>query len=201
MALRGEVQLGAPEAASPPRAPPVAFPLMRTVVLGEQPAPLRTWLERRRALGLDRFDEVWEGEYHVAPEAHGRHGDVAHQLAVLLRPRAQAVGLWGSGPLNLGYPDDYRVPDQAYLRERASEVWNPSAAIVVEVVSPGDESYAKLGFYHRLGVDEVLIVDPLRRAAEWYRRGEDGFERVEASQLLAVTDAGLAAEIDWPPTT
>ena len=78
---------------------------------------------------------------------------------------------------------------------------NPSAAIGGEGGFPGDESFPKPRFYHRLGVDEVLIVDPLRRAAEWYRRGEDGFERVEASQLLAVTDAGLAAEIDWPPTT
>ena len=174
---------------------------MRTVVLGEPPPPLQSWLERRRALGQDRFDEVWEGEYHVAPEAHARHGDVAHQLAVLLRPRAQAAGLWGSGPLNLGSPDDYRVPDQAYLRERATEVWNPTAAIVVEIVSPGDESHAKLGFYHRIGAEEVLIVDPLRRSVEWHRREEAGFERTGASQLLSVTDGELADEIDWPPAT
>ncbi len=172
---------------------------MRTVVLGEPPGPLRSWLERRRALGLDRFDEVWEGEYHVAPEAHGRHGDADDQLAALLRPRARAAGLWGSGPLNLGSPGDYRVPDRAYLRRRATEVWNPSAAIVVEILSPGDESYAKLGFYHRLGVEEILIVDPLHHAVEWYRRSAAAFERAGASQLLGLTEAELAAEIDWPP--
>jgi Uma2 family endonuclease len=172
---------------------------MRTVVLGEQPAPLRTWLEQRRALGLDRHDEVWEGEYHVAPEAHGRHGDVQDQVSGLLRPRARAASLRGSGPLNLGRPDDYRVPDAAYLRERATEVWSPKAAVVVEVLSPGDESYAKLGFYHRIGVEEVLIVDPLRRAVEWYGRGDEGFERAGASRLLSVSEAELAAEIDWPP--
>ena len=174
---------------------------MRTIVLGEQPAPLQSWLEQRRALGQDKFDEVWEGEYHVAPEAHGRHGDVAHQLGGLLSPRARTAGLRGSGPLNLGTQVDYRVPDQAYLRQRATEVWNPSAVIVVEVVSPGDESYAKLGFYHRLGVEEVLIVDPLRRAVEWYQRSEAGFDQCGASRLLSVTEANLAAEIDWPPLT
>ena len=172
---------------------------MRTILLGEPPPPVRSWLERRRELGLDRFDEVWEGEYHVAPEAHGRHGDVDDQLAVLLHPLARLAELWGSGPLNLGGPNDYRVPDRAYLRERAIEVWNPTAAIVVEIVSPGDESYAKLGFYHRLGVEEVLIVDPLRRAVEWYRRGPDGFDRAGSSQLLSISEADLAAQIDWPP--
>jgi len=174
---------------------------MRTIVLGDQPAPLQSWLEQRRALGQDRFDEVWEGEYHVAPEAHGRHGDVAHQLGELLSPPARTAGLRGSGPLNLGTKGDYRVPDQAYLRQRATEVWNPSAVIVVEVVSPGDESYAKFDFYHRLGVEEVLIVDPLRRAVEWYQRSEAGFDRCGASRLLSVTEAALAAEIDWPPLT
>jgi len=173
---------------------------MRTILLGEQPAPLRSWLEQRRALGQDRFDEVWEGEYHVAPDAHGRHGDVDNQLAALLRPRARAVGLWGSGTLNLGSLNDYRVPDQAYLRQRATEVWNPAAAIVVEILSPGDESYAKFGFYHRLGVEEVFIVDPLQRAVEWYSRADAGFERSGASRFLSVTEAGVAAEIDWPPT-
>jgi len=174
---------------------------MRTIVLGEQPASLQSWLEQRRALGQDKFDEVWEGEYHVAPEAHGRHGDVDDQLASLLRPRARGVGLWPSGPLNLGAENDYRVPDRAYRRDRTSEVWNPTASIVVEILSPGDESYAKFGFYHRLGVEEVLIVDPLRRVVEWYRRGEEGFERAGASQLLSVTEAELTAEIDWPPAT
>ncbi len=172
---------------------------MRTILLGEPPPPVRSWLERRRELGLDRFDEVWEGEYHVAPEAHGRHGDVDDKLAALLHPLARSAGLWGSGPLNLGGPNDYRVPDRAYLRERATEVWNPTAAIVVEIVSPGDETYAKLGFYHRLGVEEVLIVDPLHRTVEWYRRNASGFERAGNSQLLSITEDDLAARIDWPP--
>src|SRR4051794_826348 len=38
---------------------------MRTVLVGSPPAEVEAWLERRRQLGLDRFDEVWEGESHV----------------------------------------------------------------------------------------------------------------------------------------
>ena len=37
---------------------------MKTVVLGH-PSELPAWLERRKALGQDRHDEMWEGVYHV----------------------------------------------------------------------------------------------------------------------------------------
>jgi len=41
--------------------------LMRTVLVGRPPQDFEEVLQRRRALGQDLFDEVWEGEYHVAP--------------------------------------------------------------------------------------------------------------------------------------
>ncbi len=40
---------------------------MRTVVLGPRPPELQALVERRRALGQDLHDEVWHGDYHVAP--------------------------------------------------------------------------------------------------------------------------------------
>jgi Uma2 family endonuclease len=171
---------------------------IRTVLLGEPPPPLAAWLERRRALGQDLYDEVWEGEYHVAPAAHRRHGDVEAQLAVLLHDRARTRGLWPTGPVNIGEPDDYRVPDRAFFYERVPLVFLPSAAIVVEVVSPADESYAKLGFYFGAGVEEVLIADPEHRHVEWYQRGPSGFVGAGRSSLLDLGDEELATEIDWP---
>ena len=91
---------------------------------------------RRRELGQDGFDEVWEGVYHVAPMCHGRHGRTELILARVLGPRADEAGLSGSGRLNIGGPDDYRVPDQAYLRDPETALWNPTAAVVVEIISP-----------------------------------------------------------------
>lgn len=171
---------------------------MRTVVLGEVPPPLAEWLDRRRALGQDRQDEVWEGEYHVAPEAHRRHGDLQAQLSEMLGSRARGRGLWPSGPVNIGHPDNYRVPDLAFFDERTMAVFLPTASIVVEVVSPGDESYAKFDFYFSAGVDEVLIVDPERRVLQWYGRGGAGFEPVSRSQRLELDGHDVAARIDWP---
>jgi Uma2 family endonuclease len=160
---------------------------------------LERWLDERRARGQDRFDEVWEGEYHVAPSRHLRHGLVGAQLTRVLGPHADRAGLRGSGSCNIGDPDDYRVPDQAYFhRDVKPAVWNPTAVIVVEIVSPGDEGRDKFGFYHRVGVEEVLIVDPQTRIVEWFTRSGSGFASVERSQFLEVSASELESTIDWP---
>ncbi|MFN2606779.1 MAG: Uma2 family endonuclease, partial [Acidimicrobiales bacterium] len=118
---------------------------------------LETLIRRRRDLGLDRYDEVWEGAYHVAPPAHPAHGYVDDALAVLLDPFARAAGLVATGPFNLGHPEDYRVPDQGYHRTLADSVWVTSAPLVVEVVSPDDETYARFDFYAAHRVEEVMV--------------------------------------------
>lgn len=69
--------------------------------------------------------------------------------------------------------DDYRVPDQCYARpDQLSERGVEGAVLVVELLSPGDETYDKLDWYASAGVDEVLVVDPDTRTAEVFvRRG------------------------------
>ncbi len=171
---------------------------MRTLFVTDPPQPVEDWLARRRALGQDRFDEVWEGEYHVAPAPDWRHARVQGEVLAVLRPPAVRAGLQGGGPCNIGAPDDYRVPDLAFLRAGEGQLWNPTAAIVVEVVSPGDESRRKLDFYHRAGIEEVLLVDPDERTAEWFARDPDTFLAADRSILLGITAAELVAAIDWP---
>lgn len=173
--------------------------MVRTVLLGEPPLEVAEWLQRRRALGQDGHDEVWQGEYHVAPMAHSRHGDVEDQLSALLSPRARRAGLWPVGAVNIGVRDNFRVPDRAFLRTRDHAVYLPTAAVVVEVVSPGDESYLKFGFYLDRSVEEVLIVDPQCRTVEWYGRRGGEYTRTGRSALLAVDEQTLHGEIDWPP--
>jgi hypothetical protein len=59
---------------------------VKAVLLGPRPRELEGLIERG-ALGIDTFDEVWEGSYHVVPAADPAHGYVGTQLAVLLAPR------------------------------------------------------------------------------------------------------------------
>ncbi len=172
---------------------------MRTPFVMAPPTEVEDWLERRRALGQDLYDEVWEGEYHVAPAGSLRHGDVQGQLIEILGPPSRRAGLHRVGPGNIGWINDYRVPDIAFLRRREVAVRTRSAAIVVEVVSPRDESRAKLPFFFRIGVEEVLIVDPETRTVEWFARGGDAFEPADGSAILAISSVELATAIDWPP--
>jgi len=175
---------------------------MRTVVLGPPPAEVKSLIERRHALGIDLFDEVWEGSYHVAPAPSAAHAYLDNVLAVLLHPYAQAAGLTGTGPFNLGRPDDYRVPDRGFHRGRPKGTWVPTAAVVVEIVSPDDETYEKFGFYAQRGVDELVVVDPSTQVlAIWRRTTDSGYEEVPASSLLGVSATDLTVAISWPQDT
>lgn len=168
-------------------------------MLGPRPAELQSLIERRLALGIDLFDEVWEGSYHVAPAPSAAHAYLDDVLAVLLHPYAQAAGLIGTGPFNLGRPEDYRVPDRGYHRGRPKGTWVPTAAIVVEIVSPDDETYEKFGYYADRGVEELIVVDPsVQTLALWRRTADCSYEEQPASVLLRVTAADLIAAISWP---
>jgi len=171
---------------------------MKTVVLG--PAPeVEALIARRKALGLDLFDEVWEGTHHVAPAPMAAHALLDEILAVSLYPYAQAAGLVGSGPFNLGRPGNFRVPDRGYHRGKPMGTWVPSAAIVVEIVSPDDEMYAKFGFYAAQGVEEIIVADPDERVVRCFLRDGEGFVAAPTSALLAVGADDLTAGVDWPP--
>jgi Uma2 family endonuclease len=173
---------------------------MPTLVRDPQPAEFEALLEKRRRLGQDLLDEIWEGVYHMNPAPAGRHAYIVQQLAELIGPLARAAGLI---PLlsifNLGESGDYRVPDGGLHREQEDRVFYPSAALVVEIVSPGDETWDKLGFYAKHTVDELLIVDPQEREVHWLALQPDGqYLAIERSALIELGPAELAELINWP---
>jgi Uma2 family endonuclease len=172
---------------------------MRTVVLGTPPAEIERMIAHRRATGADLYDEVWEGEYHMAPAARGAHGELDGRLSRLLGPLADSVGLVESGPFNLGAPDDFRVPDRG-IRQPSNAAWFATAALVVEIVSADDETWEKLPFYAAHDVGEVVVVDPRDRSVVWLERDGDVYRRVERSRLLGVDVAAISARVVWPPT-
>lgn len=171
---------------------------MRTVVLGPRPHELEAMIEHRRRIGADTHDEVWEGEYHMAPAPNSDHAQLEIEVAFALRPFAVAAGLIVAGPANIGDKDDYRVPGLVIMVKQPRVVWLRSAALVVEILSPHDETWSKLGFYAAHEVDEVVVVEPTAASLTWLERRGESYDPVDRSMVLGVDVAEVAAAISWP---
>jgi Uma2 family endonuclease len=169
-----------------------------TLILDPPPAELEALIELRRRLGLDRRDEVWEGVLHLNPPPSRKHEQIASQLHRLLGPYADAAGLELLGTVGIGVVDDNRVPDLVLqLPEDARPQWQETAAIAVEIRSPGDESLKKFGFYAAHKIDEVVIIDPETRSVEWLGLAGDDYCPLDRSGLLTFGPAELAGQLDW----
>ncbi len=157
------------------------------------------FLEERRRLGHDRKDELWEGVLHMVPPPNLGHGRRTLDLFIPLQRIGTRRGLhtW-AGDTGVYAPDvappSWRIPDLSLSRpQHESERGLEGAALVVEVLSPNDESRDKFGFYARVGVAEVWILDPTSREPEIYTCIDRAFVRVPSiggvhhSPLLGIT--------------
>lgn len=144
-------------------------------VLVEVPESL---LAERRRTGADRFSEVWDGELHMSPPPGDAHQRLGTRLLAALLPRAEHHGLvlsYETGVFADPGERDYRVPDLVVSRPdvRTRRGVEGPPELTVEIASPGDETYAKLGFYAAVGTRAVLVVDSLTRVVELFvLRGE-----------------------------
>lgn len=173
---------------------------MPILVKDPPPYEVEQLLERRRALGQDRLDEVWEGVYHMNPSPHPRHGQIAQQLAELLGPVARDARLVPLiNTFNLGdSARDYRVPDGGLFRHTPDQVFMPTATLVLEIVSTDDETWDKLDFYAAHHVDELLVVDPETHIVQWFALDGDRYQPIQHSTLVALGTDEVASRIDWP---
>src|SRR4051794_21181102 len=132
-------------------------------------------IAERRRLGLDTFDEWWDGVYVAVTGPSPEHGMFIAELCVLLHALAGRVGLRVATPLNIGINQrDCRVPDVAVFRldtPRTSPAFLTTAVLVVEILSPGEKAGAKLDFYAEWQVDEYLEGDQRAATARLLRRG------------------------------
>jgi hypothetical protein len=173
---------------------------MPVLVPDPLPAEVEALLQRRHEAGIDIYDEVWEGVLHMAPLPRKRHGNLQAQVLRLLDPPANAAGLIVHGPFNVGAPDDCRCPDGGLLEPGPDDLYLPTAALLVEVISPDDDSWIKLPFYAAHHIDELLIIDPVAHKVDWLALRDNEYRPIEHSNLIDLGPARLTAQIDWPPT-
>jgi Uma2 family endonuclease len=133
------------------------------------------WLEkrlraRRRALGHDRWDEVWDGVYFMPPLPNEEHQELSTRLGAVI---PFALG-WESthkvyvginvSDREQGWKKNYRCSDVAAFlagtqAKNCGPHWCGGPDFVTEIVSPRDRSRKKLRFYSRLGTRELLLID------------------------------------------
>jgi len=158
---------------------------MRAVML-EVPAAL---VEERRRLGIDGRDEMWEGVLHMVPPASDRHQRLETELLLVLAPLAKGLGLVATVETGVFRADnDYKVPDLAVTcaQDRSERGIEARAEMVIEIRSPGDETYQKIDWYLSVGVREVIVID--RDTLGVTRFGSGGalpvtFETIEGPRL------------------
>ncbi len=128
------------------------------------------------------------------------HAQISQQLAVQLDGPARDAGLLPAmSEFNLGESEhDFRVPDGGLHRPGAAGVWLATAAVVVEILSPDDESWQKLPFYAEHHVDEVLLVDPAEHTVTWLALRDGEYQPVQRSRLIELGPTELAEQLDWP---
>lgn len=132
------------------------------------------FLEDRRRKGQDKRDEVWAGVLHMVPPPSSHHNSLARDLLYVLRQlgtRRGLVELYETGVFDpVAGESNYRVPDLVLVapEQISKRGIEGVATLVVEVLSPNDESRDKLPFYARVGVREVWLIDPTARVVEIY---------------------------------
>ena len=170
---------------------------MTTVIHGEN-LELEALLERRRALGQDGSDEIWEGVYHVVPHASSEHALIQLDLGSELKRLVKWNGYRVTGEFNLGESNNFRVPDLGVHSGPVRGLYLPTAVAVCEVLSPGDATYQKFDFYHSHDVQEILVVDPVQRSMQSWARASEGYRESNMFGCARTSTVDLVKLIEWP---
>lgn len=176
-------------------------------VIREVPEEL---LQERARKGWDRWDEVWEGVLHMVPPPNFLHQSLATKLSGFLIARLEARGigtLVEAGMYRPGPIMSYRVPDLMFFPLAAGVATERGiegpAHVVVEILSPNDETYEKFDFYAAMGVAEIVVIHPTTRAVELYRLAGSRYLATSADDRgrlhVATIDVRLATVAGPPP--
>jgi Uma2 family endonuclease len=130
----------------------------------------------RREIGIDKYDEMWEGVPHMTPAPKRSHQDIVLDMAMWLRTHwARPQGNRVHRDVNVaspgGWPNNFRVPDLVLLTPDRfaidhDDYFEGAPTVVVEIRSRGDETMKKLPFYAQIGVPEVWLIDRDTRQPE-----------------------------------
>ena len=126
-------------------------------------------IAERQELGVDRYDEVWEGMYVMNAMPNDEHQEFVKELTAIITAVVDWRGLGKNRPgVNISdreaWTSNYRVPDVAVFLNGTQATnygtyWLGGPDFAVEIVSPFDGTLEKLPFYASVGTRELLLID------------------------------------------
>ncbi len=165
-------------------------------------------LEKRRAWGGDKFDEVWDGVYVMSPLPNNEHQELMTNLALAFRnafatqPDVRVFPGVNVSDRRESWEKNYRCPDVAVVLPGSRAIdcntfFFGGPDFVVEIASNYDRSRDKFDFYARVGVREFLLVDRDPWQLELYRlingqlklvgKSNPSAQQILASEVMPVT--------------
>jgi Uma2 family endonuclease len=162
-------------------------------------------LDHRRATGIDRYDEMWEGVLHMAPAPRINHQAIVAALIMAFGHATRGQPLLVVDGINICDPADvtgnYRVPDVCVLDRGFASVGDDfgrseGIVLVVEVRLPRDETYDKLEFYAARNIAELVVIDVAMTRTEVYVLDCGVYTPTEAVDGWSMTSLGVAVRID-----
>ncbi len=157
----------------------------------------RRMIARRRRLGQDKFDEVWNGVYVMSPMANDEHQDVVSVLNTLLCLVIQWPELGVVRPgVNVSdrrqrWEKNFRCPDIAVFLNDTAAIncdthWLGGPDFAIEVASRRERVARKLRFYAKVQTRELLIVERYPWSLKLYR--------LEDAELRLAGDSTVGSE-------
>src|SRR5436190_16538336 len=145
-------------------------------------------IRERKRLGIDKYDEVWEGMYVMPSMPTNAHQKIVDDLGDILSEVVKRTGLGEKYPganvsdRRKGWKQNHRVPDIVVVLNNSRAIdcgthFFGGPDFLVEIESPGDATEEKAPFYSKVGVRELLIIHRDKRTLRLLRHdGEDLLE-------------------------
>src|SRR5438067_11127022 len=161
-------------------------------------------IQERKRKGIDLYDEVWEGMYHMPSMPSNAHQKLLDDLGDILTEvvkrgkRGEKYQGANVSDRRKGWDHNYRVPDMVVVLKKSRAVacgthFCGGPDFLVEIESPGDDTEEKVPFYGKIGVRELLIIHRDRRSQRLLRH--DGVELVEAKPSAVEGKQWLVSEV------
>jgi hypothetical protein len=153
----------------------------------------RDMVRQRKKLGLDRYDEVWDGVYVMPSMANLDHQELVLEMAGLFKDVVKEAGGKVYPGANVSdrpknWKKNYRIPDIVVLLKNSRAKKRDTFILggpdfLTEIESPDEDPEEKIPFYSKIQVQELLIIHRDRRDLRLLRHDGEELVQVEPTWL------------------